>query len=219
MQPLRPSATALLVCVAAATTLAVADAPPSPSPDPRAERAVAALLSGSAADARSAAPRDFEAVLGYAPALDGDAITNPSGSCSSPVPLPDVFERSCRQHDYGYDLLRYADASGGALPASARTALDDQLEREALRSCRGTDAGAARAHCTRWAHIAATFVRGNSWRQHQSVPDPEDAVSLATGGAAALALLSGGAFLGGCVRRTGRRLTHRPVDLTRAVPV
>lgn len=207
MQPLLRSATTLLVGVTAATALSVVGAPPPPVPDPATRRAVAALLSGSATGARAAVPTDFSQTLGYTPVLDGSAITNPSGSCSSPVPLPQSFERACRQHDYGYDLLRYAAAVDGRLPSGARTALDDQFEREALASC--PDAGPGHAHCTRWAHIAAAFVRANSWRQHQSVPAPEDPVSVATGGATLLALGSAGSLLVGCVRLAGRRLAHR----------
>lgn len=199
MHPLRRSATTLLVGVIAATTLAVADAPGPSSPDARAQRAVTALLSGSATAAGEATPEDFAATLGYTPVRHGDSMTNPTGSCSSPVPLPDSFDEACRQHDYGYDLLRYADARGGALPATARAQLDDQLEDEALRSCEGGAPG-EHARCSRWAHIAGAFVRGNSWRQQNSVPVPEDAVSMATGGAALLALLSGGSLLAGLLR-------------------
>lgn len=212
MHPLRRSATALLVGVAATTTLAVADAPSPATPDTDAQHAVTALLSGSATRAREAVPADFAATQGYAPVLEGDSITRADGSCSSPVPLPDVFERACRQHDYGYDLLRYADGAGGALPAKARTQLDGQFEEEALRSCEHTDA-AEQAHCTRWAHIAGTFVQANSWRQHNSVPVPDDALSVATGGAAALALLSGGSLLTGLVRAVGTGAYRRPAGL------
>ncbi len=185
MQPLRRSATVLLIAVTTATTTAVLDAPEAPAPDPAARAAVAALLTGSATAAQAAVPEDFADTLGYRPVLDGDHITNPTGSCSSPVALPRSFTVVCRQHDYGYDLLRYAEAVGGRLPGSAREALDDQFEREAMRSCA---AGAGHEHCIRWAHIAAAFVRANSWRQHESVPDPEDAWSVATAGAALLTL-------------------------------
>ena len=203
MQPLRRSATVLVVAVSTATTTAVLDAPEAPAPDPAAREAVAALLTGSATAARAAVPEDFADTLGYQPVLDGDSITNPSGSCSSPVALPRSFATVCRQHDYGYDLLRYAEAVGGRLPAGAREALDDQFEREAMRSC---TAGAAHDHCIRWAHIAAAFVRANSWRQHESVPDPEDAWSVATAGAALLALGSAASLLSrGLGALAGRR--------------
>lgn len=216
MQSIRRSATVLLVGATATATLVVTDAPAATSPDPGARRAVAALLTGSAPAARSAVPADFAQTLGYAPALDDGSLTHPDGSCSSPVALPEAFEAACRQHDYGYDLLRYADAVGGALPAGARAALDDQFEQEALDSC--PDAGAGRDHCTRWARIAAAFVRANSWRQQHSVPDPEDPVSVATGGAALLALGSAGSLLVGCGRLAGRRLARRATAGSRVVP-
>ena len=192
MQPLRRSATVLLLSLTTTTAVAVLDAPEAPAPDPAARKAVAALLTGSATAAQAAVPEDFADTLGYEPVLDGDSITNPSGSCSSPVTLPRSFGTVCRQHDYGYDLLRYAEAVGGRLPAGAREALDDQFEQEALRSCGG---GAARDHCLRWAHVAAAFVRANSWRQHESVPEPEDAWSVATAGAALLTLGSAASLL------------------------
>lgn len=209
MQPLRRSAITLLVGVTAATALAVVDAPPASSPDPGTRRAVTALLSGSAQEARAAVPEDFSRRIGYAPVLEEGSITNPTGSCSSPVPLPEVFETACRQHDYGYDLLRYGDSVGGALPARARSALDDQFEREALDSCESTEPGPIRASCTRWAHIAAGFVRANTWRQDGSVPDPEDPLSLATGGAALVSLGAAGSLVVGGLRRLGRRTGRR----------
>lgn len=200
MQTPRRSAATALAGLVTVTGLAVADAPRDHVPDPGAQRAVTALLTGSSSQALAAVPDTFEDHLGYVPRAQDGSVVDPSGSCSSPVPLPTSFETACRQHDYGYDLLRHADLEGGPLPAAARAALDDQLAREAARSCTvgPTD---QRARCRRWAGIAATFVRANSVRQHHSVPDPEDIVSVATAGAG-LAVLAGGAtFLLRCARR------------------
>src|SRR5699024_7766134 len=98
MQPLRRSATVLLLSLTTTTAVAVLDAPEAPAPDPAARKAVAALLTGSATAAQAAVPEDFADTLGYEPVLDGDSITNPSGSCSSPVTLPRSFGTVCRQH-------------------------------------------------------------------------------------------------------------------------
>lgn len=150
-------------------------------------------------------PADFTTVRGYQPRVQSGLLGAPAGGCSSPVPLPREFDPACRQHDLGYDLLRYADAKGQPLPPSARRALDARLERQARAACRERTNPVRRATCTTWAGIASAAVQFNSWRQHDGVPGSESPRSLlaagglgvAGAGTATLALLglrrSGGA--------------------------
>lgn len=192
--------TALLTLLAAMlwAALMMAGRPPAAVPDPGSSAAVAALTSRPADRAAGAVPADFVTDLGYAPRLEGDRLVNPTGSCSSPVPLPPEFEGPCRQHDLGYDLLRHAARSGGALPAAARQQLDAQLVASARASCDGRQ-GNSHGWCSAWADIAGFFVRVNSLRQHDSTPLPEDALSRSVTGAGALTLVgtAGTLALGG----------------------
>ncbi|WKV16484.1 alpha/beta-hydrolase family protein [Janibacter limosus] len=199
--------------------LVVAGRPPAVVPDPGSSAAVAALTSRSAETAAGTVPTDFVADLGYVPRLEGQRLVNPTGSCSSPVPLPAEFEGPCRQHDTGYDLLRHAAHKGGALPTAARQHLDAQLVDSARASC-AVRQGISRGWCSAWADIAGFFVRVNSVRQHDSAPLPEDALSRAAMGAGALTLVGGTGTLAlggvrlrrsGAAQRVRRRLATLPV--------
>lgn len=142
-----------------------ADAPAEQSP---AARAVRALVTGSAEQALAAVPEDFAAVRGYTPVIRDGHLVRPDGDCSSPLPLPPEFEPACQQHDYGYDLLRYADQAGQPLGRWARGALDDQFSEYLRHLCNGDRAGAA---CRRMGVVAATGVEINSLRQGDGVPE------------------------------------------------
>src|SRR5262245_23988863 len=67
------------------------------------------------------APSDFAAVMGYTPVVkqlaDGTSrLVNPEGGCSVPGEgKPFDFNVACQAHDYGYDLLRYAEKKGTEL--------------------------------------------------------------------------------------------------------
>lgn len=167
-----------------------------PAPDRSAEHAVAVLVSQPAENASVALPRDFSRRFGYEPAATDGLLGDPGGDCSSPVPLPSEFTAACRQHDLGYDLLRYAGRSGRSLPPDARKAVDERLGIELEASCVTRDEAVGRASCLAWAEIAEGFVRVNSARQGHTVPESESAESLAPGvalgvagvGAAGLAL-------------------------------
>lgn len=213
--------TALVTLLAALVwaALVVAGRPPAVVPDPGSSAAVAALTSRSAETAAGTVPTDFVADLGYVPRLEGQRLVNPTGSCSSPVPLPAEFEGPCRQHDLGYDLLRHAAHKGGALPTAARQHLDAQLVDSARASC-AVRQGISRGWCSAWADIAGFFVRVNSVRQHDSAPLPEDAVSRAAMGVGALTLVGGTGTLAlggvrlrrsGAAQRVRRRLATLPV--------
>lgn len=130
--------------------------------------AVRALVSGTTQEALAAVPGDFAAVRGYQPVTEHGQLVRADGGCSSPVPLPEEFEPACRQHDYGYDLLRYADQSGRPLGRWARGAIDDRLA-DQLRDVCG--AGPEQDSCRRMAIVAVTGVELNSRRQGDGVPE------------------------------------------------
>ena len=76
---------------------------------------VSALTAVSAPAAAAATPLstgDFATVMGYRPIAENGIRVKPTGSCSSPVPLPTEFTDPCRAHDLGYDELRYAARIG-----------------------------------------------------------------------------------------------------------
>ncbi|MDN5716283.1 MAG: phospholipase [Janibacter sp.] len=206
------SRTTLLTLLAAMlwAALMMAGRPPAAVPDPGSSAAVAALTSRPADWAAGAVPAGFVTDLGYAPRLERGRLVNPTGSCSSPVPLPAEFEGPCRQHDLGYDLLRHAAHKGGALPTTARQQLDAQLVASARASCNGRQ-GISHGWCSAWADIAGFFVRANSVRQHDSAPLPEDALSRSATGAGALTLAGGAGtlVLGGVRLRLRRRSSGR----------
>ncbi|WP_245549943.1 hypothetical protein [Gordonia effusa] len=150
----------------AAPGTAHSSAPPR-AEDPAAAATVAALVGSDPASALTHLPPSFATTMGYRPIVeqmaDGRFPANPSGSCSSPVPLPARFEPLCRTHDLGYDLLRYADRSGHPLGGWARTALDSMLIDRMTVSC--TD-----PTCTASASVAQAALGLNTWRQHDGAP-------------------------------------------------
>lgn len=181
-----------------------------PAPDRAAERAVRVLVSESPGAANSALPKDFERRFGYRPAITGGLLGDPSGECSSPVPLPQEFTAACRQHDLGYDLLRYAGRSGRDLPPDARRSVDRRLGVELANSCSTRGESLSRATCLAWADIAEGFVRINSARQGYAVPESETALSIAPGVSLGVA---GVGALGLALGRPGGR--RRRIDLLR----
>ncbi len=195
---------ALLVLWAALT--AVTAPAPAATPDAASERAVHALTEGSPGAAAGRIPDAFAEDLGYAPQLEDGALVNPTGDCSSPVPLPREFETACRSHDLGYDLLRHAELRGGTLPPEARQLIDRRFSEDASRACDARNGTAARTSCRVWADIATGAVRLNSWRQHDLVPSQEDPASIATGTVGVLALGSGSGGLALAVAAVRRRL-------------
>ncbi|KGN30293.1 hypothetical protein N802_09285 [Knoellia sinensis KCTC 19936] len=182
--------TVVVVGLTGAAGLSLAPAASSrPVPSGAAERAIAALVSDEPAIAAASMPPDFGARFGYRPAVSGELLGDPSGGCSSPVPLPDEFENACRQHDLGYDLLRYAGRSGHALAPDARRSVDTRLGVELEDSCGGRDSSWRRAECLAWAEVATGFVRINSARQGFSPPESETPLSIAPGVALGVAAL------------------------------
>lgn len=118
-------------------------------------------------------PAALVAELGYQPGTqetpqEGDgSATNPTGDCSSPVPLPESFEPACMTHDLGYDLLRVAHHTGETIPEHTRAALDRQMAAQMAASCDGATG------CRAAAGIAYAGVAVNTVRQHNGAPVEE----------------------------------------------
>lgn len=118
-------------------------------------------------------PGELVAELGYQPGTqegtqdNNGSATNPSGDCSSPVPLPESFEPACMTHDLGYDLLRAAHRTGETIPEHTRAALDRQMAAQMAASCDGSTA------CRAVAGVAYAGVAVNTVRQHNGAPVEE----------------------------------------------
>ncbi|MEO9327378.1 hypothetical protein [Gordonia aurantiaca] len=126
-------------------------------------KVVRALTGSHPQHALEILPAGFAEVMGYRPALANGVPINPDGDCSSPIPLPDRFTSLCRTHDFGYDLLRAADASGHPLDAWARLALDRMLIDRMHETC--TD-----PLCHAAAQAARIGLAWNTWRQAGGPP-------------------------------------------------
>lgn len=194
---IRRTTVALFIGTTAALSIGAASPGLAPAAPENASAAatITALSSGDTAGALTAFPDDFSVVMGYRPIVEqhsaGDVLVDPDGSCSSPVPLPAAFEPSCRIHDLGYDLLRYARDSGGELDAGARRALDAQL-RENLADACGIGTDSPDRVCDVVAGIASATVQVNSWRQGYRLPVSESPRPYMTAAAAALVALAVG---------------------------
>lgn len=175
MQPWRlvrrataPTLAGLLVMACVAGWGHPAGLPVGDVQQPDAARAVRQLTGGPVS---ATIPADFARVMGYEPVLSHGRLVRPDGSCSSPFgPTGYGFGDSCRAHDLGYDLLRYAERKGHPLGHWARRAVDDEFDRSLHSRCTGQEA-------TRACHAAAGFyadaVRLNTWRQGFGVPVTE----------------------------------------------
>jgi fucose 4-O-acetylase-like acetyltransferase len=142
--------------------------------------AVTALVTAPAGqDPLAAVPADFPSLLGYAPVpmrmADGTRrLAKPTGACSVPGGgAPFGFGQACKVHDYGYDLLRYAHATGQHLTAEARRQLDAMFARDLHARCQVNGAGLAGAGCHLVAELFTAGVSFNSWRQHHGNPAEE----------------------------------------------
>lgn len=176
----------LLAGVAAAAGLIVgaghAEALRTPTSAPTdlspAARAVVALTEHDGQGTVTQVPADFTDVMGYRPILvDGRAV-NPTGGCSSPIRLPRRFESLCREHDLGYDLLRYADRTGRPLGAWARLDLDRMLIDAMTESCDDPV-------CRSTAQVARIGLALNTWRQFDGPPTHAETVPDIVGSLAA----------------------------------
>jgi hypothetical protein len=155
------------------TVLIVAPAPAAESTgDPTAAATVAALTRTGHADV----PTGFADVMGYQPVTarlaDGELRSiNPDGSCSVPGKgRPFAFDIACKAHDFGYDLLRYAERRGEPLGEEARAAIDARLVADLRSQCDSTTTGSEYAACAATVDVFAAGVGFNSWRQMSGPP-------------------------------------------------
>ncbi len=155
---------------------------------PQAADAVAGLVAGRPVVAM---PGDFAAVMRYRASTaqgSGGGPDRSGGGCSSPFGQSAFgFGSACKQHDLGYDLLRYAAIKGQPLGPWARQGLDRRFGERIRASCHNVSCRIVAA-----GYVAA--VQLNSWRQGYGVPVRETLSTVAPAGAGGLAtaLLLGG---------------------------
>jgi hypothetical protein len=173
-------------------------APAGPAPDavassvgpgPAAAAVTALVTAPAGQDPLAAVPADFASVMGYTPVptrmADGTLrLAKPTGACSVPGDgAPFGFHRACTVHDYGYDLLRYAHATGQQLTPEARRQLDAMFDRDLHARCRAMGRGLPASGCHLVADLFTAGVSVNSWRQHHGYPAEERLPGLASFGA------------------------------------
>ncbi|MEV0946197.1 hypothetical protein [Rhodococcus sp. NPDC049939] len=194
MPTTRKSRTTRTALVLAATALLTTTGFTGAADTPRHEDAIASAavraLTSPDDPADHFLPADFDSVMGYTPLRIDGIMANPSGECSSPVPLPAEFDTSCKAHDLGYDLLRYASHSGAELGPWARKSLDAQLDQRMRTACEDRIDEQTRAQCFVMANVATAAVAGNSWRQGYSTPITEPWPSYALAGSSVAILAS-----------------------------
>ncbi|MDZ7932529.1 hypothetical protein [Rhodococcus sp. NPDC076796] len=185
--------------VAVTATTGAASTPPAADFTSPVAVSVHALVTESADTAALTIPDDFGSVMGYRPRVQDDMAENPHGDCSSPVPLPSDFDSACRAHDLGYDLIRYAAATGTTVDPQWRRSIDAQLEERMHAACTDRADDGPRQVCDAAASVAAAAVDVNSWRQSFGAPVAEPALPFASVGAGialiALSALSAGRYL------------------------
>ncbi|NUT37984.1 MAG: hypothetical protein HOV79_33470 [Hamadaea sp.] len=151
-------------------------AAPAPAAQSSGDPAATAAVAELARTGQAVVPADFVHVMGYTPVTarlsDGQVRTvNPEGSCSVPGEgRPFTFSTACQAHDFGYDLLRYAQRQGEPLADDARAAVDSRLAADLHSECAQTVTGSEYAACTATADVFAAGVAFNSWRQMSGPP-------------------------------------------------
>ncbi|MGX7827249.1 phospholipase [Actinokineospora sp. 24-640] len=174
----------LLIIVAAcgyAVVASRAPRPPDAVPASPVTAAVDALLDPRPhTDPAALLPADFAEVTGALHALAGAPdgtvrVVHVGGGCSAPwgdTATRWDFSVGCQAHDLGYDLLRYAAATGAPLDAERRRALDARLSADMHAQCvlnPRDSAGLCRI-------VASLFTVGlvvNSWHQSWGPPAAE----------------------------------------------
>ncbi|MEV0458353.1 phospholipase A2 [Catellatospora methionotrophica] len=156
----------------------------------------------------AAVPDDFAQVMGYTPGTarlaDGSLrVVNPDGSCSVPGEgRPFDFAVACKAHDFGYDLLRYAQRRGAPLDPAARAEIDLLLDHDLRVQC---VADSTPGSCDATVALFAAGVGFNSWRQVSG--PPIDTSGLPRTAGLVLLTLAGGGCL---VTARARLLPARP---------
>lgn len=168
---------------------------PVRNPSPEASQAVASLVGGYAL--LDTVPGNFERELGYRPVEAAGTLLNPNGGCSTPGGAgPGFFDDACRVHDFGYDVLRYAERTDSRLGASARFNLDQHLYADLLQVC-------TTLTCRATATAYYTGVTLNSIRQGYAAPTTEPIIPWA---GLAVAVIGLGAIAPGPLTGFGDRL-------------
>jgi hypothetical protein len=196
----------LILGIAVALTVAVPSISAKPSSGAWSE---AVTMLRGLDDGRAAIehlPPDFDRVMGYSPQLarlsDGSIrVVNPTGSCSVPGEgYPFDFAVACKAHDFGYDMLRYADRTHSPLPATTREEIDNRLGADLHRQC-VAELPANRASCEATVEVFRAGVAFNSWRQMYEAPVDRSGLPRTAG-----VMLLCGLGLSGLIPAVRRRL-------------
>jgi len=177
---------------------------------PQAAQAIRAVTTNQP-NAAGQLPSDFRAVMGYLPTIVPSGPTRADGGCSSPFGGTRYhFTADCRQHDLGYDLLRYAKAKGQPLGPWARKAVDDRFAAQTRSRCDGLG-------CWVMADFYTAVVKFNSWRQGYGTPvaESKSRLLLPIGAGITTALLLGLVSM----PRPRPRPQNRPQNQTDAQPI
>lgn len=137
----------------------------------------ASVDDGRENDSGVVVPAGFTHTFDYVPTVEDGMLVDPDGGCSSPIPLPTFFDVPCKQHDLGYDVLRYRSATRADTPDGERRRMDDNLGRALHRAC-DEHVDRSRFGCHVTADVAYAAVAFNSWRQHYESPEPEPALPI-----------------------------------------
>lgn len=152
--------------------------------DPATAHAVEVLISddstGPARRAQfiAAVPANFVSVMGYRPAIvdinGALSLGKPIGACSSPVQLAFDMEPTCKGHDLGYDLLRYAAAIGAPLGQWARPLIDQWWYSAMHERCDLLHSGVTNLACHGQVLATEAIINVNSWREGNGPPIEEN---------------------------------------------
>ncbi len=117
---------------------------------------------------RACPPEGFPYQPEMVEAPGGARMTDPKGSCSSgslPSTAADYdFSTACLTHDYGYDLLRYLELSGGP-----RRAVDEFFLQDMQMDC-ADRVEEAKEHCLTAASLAHRAIKTSSRIRSYSTP-------------------------------------------------
>jgi hypothetical protein len=149
--------------------------------------AVTALIEGTGL---TTVPPGFEEAM----RSRSDSPAKSDGSCSTPSSYP-AFAEACRTHDLGYDLLRFASATGEPLGPWARLGIDRRFHRDMITACDNLG-------CRVLAHLYGFGVGLNSVRQGFTTPTEEPIEPWAMAGLLTVAVTGTSTFL---VPTTGHR--------------
>lgn len=152
--------------------------------DPATAHAVEVLIDGEStgagrrAELIAAVPADYASVMGYRPSvidINGAlSLAEPIGACSSPVHLAFDMEPTCKGHDFGYDLLRYAATIGAPLGEWARPLIDDWWYAEMHQRCDLVHSGVRGLACHGQVLATEAIINVNSWREGNGPPIEEN---------------------------------------------